>query len=342
MSHKRLALTIAAGLLWPVLAAAAPLPATMQAMAMDHPGGPEVVTLHTLPVPRPAPDEVLIALHTAGVASWDVGSRQDPSDLKHYAVPFVLGTDGAGVIVAKGAKVEGFKVGDAVYSYSWDNPQGGFYAEYVAVPAARVGHVPKGLTLTQAGAIGTTALTAIQGVDDALHVGKGTTLIIHGAAGGVGTLAVQFAKLRGARVLATVSGADEMAAVKALGADEVVDGKHGDIPAAARAFAPAGVDAVLLLAGGDAQEQCLAALRTGGVAAYPTGVRPQPKAREGVRLIRYDAIPGPQEFARLNAAIEAGHLVVPIAVEFPLAEAARAQQRLEAGHVQGKIVLNMH
>jgi NADPH:quinone reductase len=341
MTTQRFALTLATGLLTPVLAAAVPLPKTMQAMAMDHPGGAEVVTLHTLAVPKPAADEVLIALHAAGVASWDVSSRQDPSGLKHYAVPFVLGTDGAGVIVAKGAKVKGFKIGDEVYSYSWDNPQGGFYAQYVAVPAERVGHVPKGLTLKQAGAAGTTALTAIQGIDDALHVGKGTSLIIHGAAGGVGTLAVQFAKLRGARVLATVSGEDEVAAVQALGADAVVDGKHGDIPAAARAFAPDGVDAVLILAAGAAQEQCMAAVRSGGLAAYPSGVHPEPKAREGLRLIRYDAIPGPQEFARLNAAIEAVHLVVPIAAEFPLADAAKAQQRLEAGHVQGKIILNI-
>ena len=341
MTTPRLTFTHAAWLLLPILAAAAPLPKTMQAMAIDHPGGPEVVTLHTLPVPRPAADEVLIALHAAGVASWDVSVRKNPAELTHHSLPLVLGTDGAGVIVAKGAKVKDFKVGDEVYSYSWDNPQGGFYAEYVAVPAERVGHIPRGLTFKQAGAIGTTALTAIQGIDDALHVGKGTTLIIHGAAGGVGTLAVQFAKWRGARVLATVSGEDETAAVKALGADVVVDGKKGDIPAAARAFAPAGVDAVLILAPGAAQEQCMAAVRSGGLAAYPTGVHPEPKAREGLRLIRYDAIPGPQEFARLNEAIEATHLVVPIAAEFPLAEAAQAQQRLEAGHVQGKIILNI-
>jgi NADPH:quinone reductase len=341
MTIPRFALTLAACLMLPVLATAAPLPKSMQAMAMDHPGGPEVVTMHTLPVPKPAADAVLVALHTAGVASWDISARQDPSGLKYYSVPFVLGTDGAGVIVAKGAKVKGFKVGDEVYSYSWDNPQGGFYAEYVAVPAARVGHVPKGLTLKEAGAIGTTGLTAIQGIDDALHVTRGTTLIIHGAAGGVGTLAVQFAKLRGARILATVSGDDEAAAVKGLGADVVVDGKHGDIPAAVRAFAPGGVDAVLILAAGEAQEQCMAAVRTGGLAAYPTGVHPEPKAREGLRLIRYDAVPGPQEFARLNAAIVAAHLVVPIAAEFALADAAKAQQRLAAGHVQGKIILNI-
>ena len=161
----------------------------MQAAAIDRGGGAEVLTLHTLPVPRPAVDEVLVAVDTAGVASWDASIREHPSEISHARMPLVLGTDGAGVVAALGTAVHGFKVGERVYSYSWDNPQGGFYAEYVAVPAVRVGHVPAGLTLEQAGAIGTTALTAIQGVDDALHLKAGQTLIIHGAAGGVGSLA---------------------------------------------------------------------------------------------------------------------------------------------------------
>src|SRR5579863_643334 len=169
--------------------AAGELPPTMRAAAIDAAGGAEVLTLHTLAVPRPAAGELLIALHTAGVASWDVEIRRQPQDLKHARLPLVLGTDGAGTVAALGAGVHGFRVGDEVYSYSWDNPQGAFYAEYVAVPAERVGHVPHGLSLTEAGAIGTTALTALQGVDDALHLKAGETLIIHGAAGGVGTLA---------------------------------------------------------------------------------------------------------------------------------------------------------
>ncbi len=339
MSVLRMALALLAWTLGSSSAAAAPLPRTMQAMALEKTGGPEVLTMHTLPVPKPAADEVLIELHTAGVASWDVLVRKDLTMFKNAVLPLALGTDGSGVIVAKGAKVKGFKLGDPVYTYSWDNPRGGFYAQYVSVPAERVGHLPKGLTLKEAGAIGTTGLTAIQGIDDALHVTRGTTLIIHGAAGGVGTLAVQFAKLRGARILATVSGDDEIAAVKALGADVVIDGRHDDIPAAARAFAPGGVDALLVLAGGDAQEQCMATVRSGGLAAYPSGVHPVPKAREGLRLIRYDAVPGVQEFERLNEAIESVHLVVPIGAEYPLADAAKAQERLEAGHVPGKIVL---
>jgi NADPH:quinone reductase len=324
----------------PVISGAG-VPQQMQAAAIDRAGAASELTLHTLPVPKPGAGEVLIALHAAGVASWDVYIRQHPEFIKNSKLPLVLGTDGAGVIAALGKDVRGFKVGDEVYAYSWDNPQGGFYAQYVAVPAERLAPLPHGLTLTQAGAIGTTALTALQGVDDALHVQRGETLLIHGAAGGVGTLAVQFAKLRGARVLATVSGADEIALVQGLGADVVVDGRHADLTAAARAFAPRGLDAVLALAGGEALEHGADALKPGGRLAYPSGVQPPPRAREGVQLVRYDAVPGPQEFARLNAAIEAAHLQVPIAAQFPLAAAARAQERIEAGHVPGKVVLLM-
>ncbi len=324
-----------------VHAAPAAVPQSMQAAAIDRSGGPEVLTLHTLPVPKPAADEVLIAVHTAGVASWDVSIRQHPNAIKNSAFPLVLGTDGAGVIAALGSGVHDFKVGEQVYSYSWDNPQGGFYAEYVAVPAKLVGPVPKGLTLTEAGAIGTTALTAIQGIDDALHLRSGQTLIIHGAAGGVGTLALQFARLRGVRVLATASGEDGLALAKRLGAQAAVDGRSGDIAAAARAFAPGGVDAVLGLAGGDSLERCVDALRPGGRLAFPYGVRPEPRARPGLDTVRYNAIAGPAEFERLNQAIVAAKLEVPIAAEFPLAEAAKAQERLEGGHVLGKVVLRI-
>ena len=321
--------------------AGAALPQTMRAAAIDKAGGPEVITLHTLPVPRPAADEVLIAVHTAGVASWDVSVRQHPEALKHLRFPLVLGTDGSGVIAAVGAQVRGFKPGDEVYTYSWDNPQGGFYAEYVAVPAKLVGHLPPGMSLRDAGAIATTALTAIQGIDDNLHIKPGETLIIHGAAGGVGSLALQFARLRGARVLATVSSEDGVSFVKRLGADAVVDGRHGDSPAAARAFAPQGIDAVLGLAGGDSLERCLDALRAGGRMAFPFGVRPEPGTREGISIVRYNAIAGSEEFERLNQAIIAVKLQVPIEAEYPLADAARAQQRIEAGHVLGKVVLRI-
>jgi len=197
------------------------------------------------------------------------------------------------------------------------------------------------MSLRDAGAIATTALTAIQGIDDNLHIKPGETLIIHGAAGGVGSLALQFAKLRGARVLATATGEDGASFVKRLGADAVVDGRNGDIPAAARQFAPQGIDAVLGLAGGDSLERCLDTLRPGGRMAFPFGVRPEPGTREGISIVRYNAIAGSEEFERLNQAIIAAKLQVPIEAEYPLADAAKAQQRIEAGHVLGKVVLRI-
>lgn len=317
-----------------------PTPQQMRAAALDRAGEADVLTVHTLPVPSPADGEILIRVDTAGVAVWDVSIRRHPESIQNSRLPLVLGTDAAGVVAAIGSKVHGVAVGDRVYSYSWDNPRGGFYAEYTAVPAERVGRVPKALTLREAGAIGTTGLTAIQGIDDALHIRHGETLIIHGAAGGVGTLAVQFAKWRGARILATISADDEAADVRRLGADVIVNGRKDDIVAAARAFAPSGVDAVLALAGGDTLERSIDVLRSGGRVAYPNGVNP-PKPRNGFNISHYDAIAGAKEFERLNAAIEGSHLQVPIAAVYPLEAAAQAQRRVEAGHVLGKVVLQV-
>src|SRR5690349_18397954 len=188
------------------------IPSTMRAAAIDRFGEPDVLKIHELPVPEVGPTEVLIAVHTAGVASWDAEMRDGWwPEKKRPRFPLVLGTDGSGTVAAVGSRIRRFKPGDRVYSYSWNNPKGGFYAEYVVVVADKVGSVPRRLDLKQAGAIPTTGLTALQGIDDALHVKKRETVMIHGASGGVGTLAVQFAKSRGARVLAIASGKDGVA-----------------------------------------------------------------------------------------------------------------------------------
>lgn len=315
------------------------IPETMRAAAIDRFGGPEVITIHHLPMPQVEAGEVLIALDTAGVGSWDADMRAGWYPAGKPRFPLVLGTDGAGTIAAIGPGVRRFKLGDRAYAYSFANPKGGFYAEYVAVAADQVGHVPECLDLEHAGAIPTTGLTALQGIQDALQVRRGEVLIIHGASGGVGTLAIQFAKHRGARVLATASGRDGVALVRHLGADEAVDGKTGDIAAAARSFAPEGVDAVLALVGGKALTGCLDALRRGGRLAFPNGVEPRPRKRQAIEFVAYDAAAGVREFERLNRAIEAAKLQVPIAGAFPLDRAAEAHERLGAEHVLGKIVL---
>src|SRR5262249_58561277 len=134
--------------------------------------------------------------------------------------------DGSGTIAAVGSRVRRFAPGDAAYAYSFDNPKGGFYAEYVAVAADHVGRPPATLSLKEAGAVPTTGLTALPGVDAVLHVQRGESVVIHGASGGVGSLAVQFAKLRGARVLATASRRDGLAFARRLGADAAADGRR--------------------------------------------------------------------------------------------------------------------
>src|SRR6202048_293136 len=319
------------------------VPRTMFAAGIDRYGGPEVITAHALQVPEVDAGEVLIAVDTAGVGRWDADVREGLFASRKPHFPLVLGYDGAGIVAKVGSRGRRLKVGDEVYSYNWENPKGGFYAEYVAVPADKVAPIPKRLDLRHAGAIPITGLTALQGIDDALGLKKGETIIIHGASGGVGTLAVQFARLRGAKVFATASGKEGVELVREMGAHAAVDGKRVvDIDDQVRRFAPDGVDAILALAGGDALEKCLNVLRPGGRLAHPNGVEPAPKKRRGMKLIRYGGISGVRKFERLNAAVQAARLKVPIAECYPLAKASKAHERLAEGHVLGKIILSVH
>lgn len=306
----------------------------MRAATIDRRGR---VSVLDVPLPRVGPREVLIAVETSGVGSWDATMRPEAPDDR-----IVPGTDGAGLVEAVGSRVRRFRVRDKVYSYSYQNPKGGFHARFVAVDAKKVARVPRGLDRARAGAFATTGLTALQGVDDALNLKKGESVIVHGASGGVGTLALQFAKLRGARVLATASGRDGIALVRRLGADVAVDGRRRDILAEARRFAPGGVDAVLAFVGGKSLARCLDALKPlGSRLAYPNGVEPAPRKRKGVRFTAYDGTPGVVEFQRLNRAVEACRLKVPIAREYPLSQAAAAYRLASKGHVLGKILLRL-
>lgn len=310
------------------------IPQTMRAAAFDHGGGPEVLTIHELPVPTPGAGEVLIAVHASAVAVWELDFREHPNPRMRF--PSVLGGDGSGTIVALGPDVHGFKVGDEVYGTGY-----GFYAEYVKARADRIAHIPRGITLTEASILAISGISALQGIDDVLQLKRGETIIIHGAAGGVGTLAIQLAKLRGAKVLATATSDEGLALATKLGADAVVNGRTGDIAAAAQQFAPHGVDAVLGLAGGDALEHCIDALRGDGQGqlAYLYGIEPIPRPRGNIRMTLYNFIAGAQELERLNKAVEQGKMQVPVGGEFALADAAEAHKRLAAGHVLGKIAL---
>lgn len=316
-------------------AATPAIPQTMRAAAFDKGGGPEVLTIHQLPVPTPGPGEVLIAVRASAVAVWELGFREHPNPRMRF--PAVLGGDGSGTIVAMGPDVHDFKVGDEVYGTGY-----GFYAEYVKARADRIAHIPKGITAVEASVLAISGLSALQGIDDVLHLKRGQTIIIHGSSGGVGTLAVQIAKLRGAKVLATATSDEGLALATKLGADAVVNGRTGDIAAAAKQFAPDGVDAVLGLAGGNGLEHCIDALRHDGQGqvAYLFGIEPLPRPRGSARMMTlYNFVAGSRELERLNKAVEQGKMHVPVGGEFSLADAAGAHKRLEAGHVLGKIAL---
>jgi NADPH:quinone reductase-like Zn-dependent oxidoreductase len=154
-------------------------------------------------------------------------------------------------------------------------------------------------------------------------------------------LAIQFAKLRGARVLAIASGSDGVALARRLGADESLDGRADDLDASLEQFAPDGVDAVLTFVGGKQLTRCLDALKKRGRVAYPSGIEPEPRKRRGIRMASYDAESGVREFERLNAAITESRLEIPIAAVFALEDVARAHERIEQGHVIGRIVLDI-
>ena len=167
---------------------------TMQAAAIDRFGGIETITLRTLPVPEVGPDEVLIRVESAGVAVWDVFEREG-GFAQMFGIepkfPYVLGSDGAGTVAAVGEQVSRFKEGDRVYAAALTNPKGGFYAEFTAVKADNVSHVPDKLTTEQAGVMPSDAMTALRGLDDMLDLKQGEALMIFGASGGIGHLAVR-------------------------------------------------------------------------------------------------------------------------------------------------------
>jgi NADPH:quinone reductase len=311
----------------------------MKAAAVDRFGPPSALTLHDVPVPRPRPHEVLIAIDTAGVGSWDAsirdGSWRKPGRARF---PLIPGVDGAGIIVAKGARVRSLQIGDRVYAYEFGNRQGGFYGEFAVADAEHVSRVPKALALRDAGAVAATGLTALQGIDE-LELRKGRTVLIFGASGAVGTMALQFAVQRGARVIATASGAAAVRLVRRLGAHQVIDGRRPASLDQLRKFAP--LDAVLALAGGDGLERCLDFVRPGGRVAHPNGIEPVPMERRTFRVRTYDAVANRREFDKLNRHFINGRIRVPIAASYPLAKAAQAHQRLDRGRVLGRMVLQV-
>jgi NADPH:quinone reductase len=313
------------------------IPNEMRAAAVERFGGPDELHTDTLPVPQPGERQVLIRVDVAGVGVWDPWVREGGFDDGSTRFPYVMGNDGAGEVVAVGPGVQRLRVGDRVYAF---HMEGGFYAEYVTVPESHAARIPSGLDLREAGALGADGITALRGLDDELQLRSGQSIMIVGASGGVGHIALQLAKRIGARVLAVASGRDGVELVQRLGADKAVDGRTDDVVKAADEFAPNGFDAALVLAGGAPVNRALAAVKKGGRIAYPNGVEPQPTSPDGVLVHAYDGVASAEAFDRLNSLIGDEPFHVELGQVYQLDEVAQAHRDVEQHHL-GKLALRI-
>ena len=311
------------------------IPKTMRAAVIEKFGGPSVLHIARVPVPEPGEREILVRVRAAGIGSWDPWVRE--GGIGGAAFPQVLGSDGAGTVVAAGSKVSRFKPGDRVYSYTFENSKGGFYAEYAAVPESAASLVPPGLGLDEAGGLAACGLTAVAGVD-LLKIGKDAPVMVLGASGGVGHIALQLAKREGARILAVASGRDGVALAERLGADLAVNGKAADLAKAARAFSPGGFDAALVFANSERLSPALKQLRKGGTIAYPEGVEPAPRAAAGVKVRTFNGQAKPEIFDRLNGLIVRGPFRVEIGGAYRLDDLPQAHRDVLRHHL-GKLIV---
>src|SRR5215510_8882649 len=316
---------------------------TMRAVALNKFGGPDALKIQNIPVPQVEAQEVLIQVEAAGVGAWDPYEREGRFVEimgRKPTFPYVLGTDGAGTIASVGKNVRRFKVGDPVYAAELANPKGGFYAQYAAVKADNASLIPGHLTIEQAAVLPSDGLTALTGLEKVLHLKSGESLMVFGASGGIGHLALQLAKRLGATVFAIASGDDGVQLAKKLGADSVVDGRGDNVLSAAREFAPNGIDAALITAGGERTDRALSAIRKGGRIAYPHGVMPEPTAPDDVAVEAYDGEFSRALVERLNALIDSGPFDVHVDRAFRLDEVREAHKALTEHHL-GKIALRI-
>jgi NADPH2:quinone reductase len=311
------------------------IPRTMKAAVIDKFGGPGALHVATIPVPELGASEILMRVQAAGIASWDPWMREGGMGRKRF--PQVLGSDGAGTVVAVGSKVKRFKVGDRAYAYTFDNPKGGFYAQYAAVPEAAAAPAPPHLSLPEAGGLAACGLTALAGLE-ALKIKPGQSVMITGASGGVGHLALQLVKRKGGRVLAVASGGDGVALARRLGADVSVNGKAADVVKAARNFAPGGLDRALVFANSPQLAAALKLVKKGGTIAYPEGVYPEPKGQAGVSVRSFNGLPDAAAFARLNGIIARGRFRVEVPRTYRLEELPQAHRDVAKHHL-GKLIL---
>jgi NADPH:quinone reductase-like Zn-dependent oxidoreductase len=306
---------------------------TMDAYRIHRFDGADAVQLDSIPIPEPAPHEVLVQVLAAGVNPVDLKTREGRYPMiREDALPYTLGRDFAGKVMRVGRDAVQWRTDQTVYGFVGQGQ--GAFAEFVVVDGAALAEPPHSVDIVTAGAIPLAALTAWQGICDQGLLEKGERVLVHAAAGGVGHLAVQFAREKGAEVYATASG-DCIDFVRSLGIDHVIDYHNQGFEDIAREM-----DLVFDLVGGETQSRSWSVVKRGG-ALVSTLTEPSPAeaAARGARGVRYTARPDGSQLAEIATLIDAGRVKVRVAEQFAFGDVKQAFARLEAGHVRGKLVV---
>lgn len=298
-------------------------------------GGPEVLQVEPIPIPQAKDDEVLVRVAAASLNPVDYKTREGEfPPVGEDALPAILGRDLAGTIEAVGTRAHYMlRKGDPVFAFiGFDR---GGQSEYVVVKALELAAAPASIDLVHAAAVPLAGMTAWQGLFDHGGLQSEQRVLIHGGAGGVGHLAVQFAKAKGATVFAT-AGTDDLDYVRSIGADTAIDYKNQRFEDVAT-----DIDLVLDLVGGETQTRSFAVLRDGGTLVSTLDVAEPDKGRDrNIRVPeRWLAQVNTKQLGEIAALIDAGKVKVEVAAVFPVEDASSAYERLEKGHVRGKIVL---
>jgi len=309
---------------------------TMKAIVIHQYGGPDVLKYEDVPRPEPKDDQLLVRVIAAGVNPVD-GMIRSGMFAKggNGAFPMILGGDIAGIIEKFGSKITKFKAGDPVFAYvSLDNNGG--YAQYALTTEHETAPKPKSLTYVQAAAVPIVALTAWQALVDTAKLSAGQTVLIHGGSGGVGSFAIQIAKSRGAKVIATASTANQDL-LKELGADVAIDYTKQKFEDIAK-----DVDVVLDSIGKDTLARSYGVVKKGGIIVSLVARLDQSELeKRGIRGTALSVEPHSEELVKIGELIDEKRIKVIVSQTFPLSEAMKAQEQVATGHTRGKIVLKV-
>jgi NADPH:quinone reductase-like Zn-dependent oxidoreductase len=305
---------------------------TMKAVCIHAIGGPEVLQYEDVRTPEPGADDMLIRVHAAGVNPVDWKIRE--GYLGKFPLPAILGRDFSGTVEALGQNVHDLHVGDEVFGEAASGS--GTYAEFTLAKPSQSARKPRGLDHVQAAALPVAALTAWQALFDIADLRGSQKVLVHAAAGGVGSFAVQFAKLRGAYVIGTAS-AQNAAYVRELGADEVIDYHATQFENEVR-----DIDVVFDAIGDDTQEHSWQVLKRGGILVSIVQPAAEEKAAaHGVRGVFFRQNAKREQLAEIADLVVNGRIKLFIADVLPLSDARKAQKLSQSGHTRGKIVLTM-